>query len=421
MYPPGIYALEQVMNMSQPLFKEVDPRSSATGPNAEANPRIVLPVDRAPKAIVIGGSLGGLFTANALRAVGWNVEVYERSPSRLDSRGGGIVLQAAVLRAFRFSGVPPTGNLGVQSNSRIYLDSDGTTVSSQHMPQIQTSWNKLYGALRQNFPDGNYYHGAKLVAVEQDVGHVTAVFDDGRRARGDLLIGADGGNSTVRSLILPDVLPRYAGYTVWRGLVDEVRLPRSSAPRLYENFVFQQDPEALMLQYMVPGSGGSTKNGHRRYNWLWYLKSAAGAELDAVLTDRTGKRRAHSVPPGALAPVQEAWLRQIAAERANPEFRALIENTDEIFVQEIQDLQVPRMVFGRVVLVGDAAFMPRPHTAGSTAQAASNAVALASALYGMSDITAPLEGWQDMQVNDGMQISEWGINMGNRIMNIRHR
>ncbi|MFL9908885.1 FAD binding domain-containing protein [Paraburkholderia sp. RL17-337-BIB-A] len=406
------------MDMNEALVKEIEASSSSELPSAERTPRIVLPADRRPKAIVVGGSLGGLFTANSLRAIGWDVEIYERSPSKLDSRGGGIVLQGAVVRAFQFAGIQPTGKLGVQSNDRIYLDRDGTVVGRQYMPQIQTSWNKLYGSLRRNFPDVGYHNGAKLVAIEQDANGVTAVFEDGHRAHADLLIGADGGNSTVRDLMLPHVSPRYAGYTVWRGLVDENRLARSAAPSLYENFVFQQDEEALMLQYMVPGIDGSTEKGSRRYNWLWYLKSATGDELDAVLTDRTGRRRAHSIPPGDLSPSQDAWFRRMAAERANPDFLALIDKTDDIFVQKIQDLQVPQMVFGRVVLVGDAAFVPRPHTAGSTAQAASNAVALARALYSERDITLPLGKWQDTQVSDGMSMTDWGIKIGNQIMNI---
>ncbi|WP_324291627.1 hypothetical protein [Cupriavidus sp. D39] len=173
-----------------------------------------------------------------------------------------------------------------------------------------------------------------------------------------------------------------------------------------------------MLQYMVPGVDGSTARGHRRFNWLWYLKAAPGEELDAVLTDRDGKRRSHSVPPGALSAEQEMRFRQTGAERANPAFQALIENTEDIFVQEIQDLQVPRMVFGRVLLTGDAASIPRPHTAGSTAKAATNAVTLARVLDGETDLARALRIWQQDQLTQGMQMSQWGIGMGNRIMGI---
>lgn len=373
------------------------------------------------KALVIGGSLGGLFAATALRAVGWDVEVFERSPSDLTSRGGGIVLQSDVVRAFAFAGVEPHGALGVRSRDRIYLDRDGDVLNRKSVPQTQTSWNTLYAALLQSFPAEHYHRNAQLTDVEQDDRSVMAVFADGRRVEGDLLIGADGANSTVRRLLLPDLAPTYAGYVVWRGLIDEARLPDAAKPLLYENFVFQHDPGSMMLQYMVPGVDGSTAPGHRRFNWLWYLRAAPGAELDGVLTDRHGQRRHHSVPPGALAVEQDGWIRQMGSTRANPAFQALIENTDEIFVQEIQDLQVPRMRFGRVLLTGDAAFVPRPHTAGSTAKAAADAVSLAGALAHAQDLDAALTSWQQDRLTEGTRMTEWGISMGDRIMGIaRH-
>lgn len=373
------------------------------------------------KALVVGGSLGGLFVATALRAVGWDVDVYERSPSALNSRGGGIVLQSEVLRAFSFAGIASEGALGVRSHDRLYLDQSGDIRHRQHMPQTQTSWNTLYSALIEGFPQERYHRNAQLTAVEQDDHRVFATFADGQRVSGDLLIGADGAGSTVRKLLLPKVSPSYAGYVVWRGLIDEEKLPESAKPLLYENFVFQHDPGSMMLQYMVPGADGSATPGHRRFNWLWYLKAEPGVELDRILTDRNGKRRSQSVPPGALAVDQERWIRSMGATRANPAFQALIENTDEIFVQKIQDLQVPQMRFGRILLTGDAASIPRPHTAGSTAKAAADAVSLAIALSGGKGFNGALRVWEQERLEAGFQMTQWGISMGNRIMGIAPR
>jgi 2-polyprenyl-6-methoxyphenol hydroxylase-like FAD-dependent oxidoreductase len=373
------------------------------------------------KALVVGGSLGGLFAATALRAVGWNVEIFERSPGMLDSRGGGIVLQGEVLRALQFAQIPHAQSLGVRSRNRSYFDRLGNDLSREYMPQTQTSWNLLYNTLMGSFPEENYHHGATLTGIEQHDQGVTANFEDGSRAQGDLLIGADGGDSAVRSLTMPGTSPSYSGYVAWRGLVDENKLPESAKARIFEDFVFQHDAESMMLEYMVPGEDGSVQPGHRRFNWLWYLKAACGPELDAVLTDGDGRRRRHSVPPGALAPDQDAWIRRMGKERLNPAFRALIDNTDEIFVQSIIDFQVSKMVFGRVLLTGDAAFIPRPHTAGSTAKAAANAVALATAIAGNASLDEALLRWQQQQVSEGIQMTKWGVDMGNRIMGItRH-
>lgn len=371
-----------------------------------------------PKALVIGGSLGGLFAATALRAIGWHVDIFERSPAAMDSRGGGIVLQADVLQHFRYAGIKPANALGVRSHDRLYLNRAGTVVHKEPMPQTQTSWNTLYNSLFSVFPAEHYHRGKTLVDLTQNEQRVIANFADGSSAEGDLLIGADGAGSTVRSLVLPGAQYTYSGYVVWRGLVDEDGLPDFAKAQLYEDFVFQQDPESLMLEYMVPGLNGSVNPGERRFNWLWYLKAAQGAALDAVLTDNNGHRRSHSIPPGALAAQQDAYLRDMGEQHANPAFRELIRQTKDIFVQAILDLKVPQMVFGRVLLTGDAAFVPRPHTAGSTAKAARNALSLARAIDDIGDIDKGLLVWQQLQLAEGKRMADWGVSMGDRIMGI---
>jgi 2-polyprenyl-6-methoxyphenol hydroxylase-like FAD-dependent oxidoreductase len=371
-----------------------------------------------PKALVIGGSLGGLFAATALRKIGWQVDVFERSPAVMDSRGGGIVLQADVLQHFRYAGIKHTHALGVRSHDRLYFDRTGTVVHKEPMPQTQTSWNTLYNSMFSEFPSEHYHRGKTLIDLTQNEQRVTAVFEDGSSADGDLLIGADGASSTVRSLVLPGVGYTYSGYVVWRGLVDEDELPDFAKGALYEDFVFQQDPESLMLEYMVPGLNSSVNPGERRFNWLWYLKAGQGPELDAVLTDKNGNRRSHSIPPGALASEQDAYIREMGERQANPAFRELIRQTKDIFVQAILDLKVPQMVFGRVLLTGDAAFVPRPHTAGSTAKAARNALSLSQAIDDVGDIDKALLVWQQQQLAEGKRMGDWGVSMGNRIMGI---
>ena len=75
----------------------------------------------AKQAVVIGGSLGGLFAGLLLRSIRWDVDIYERSPHDLDSRGGGIVLQPEVLEAFRRAGVQYDSSIGVEAKERVFL------------------------------------------------------------------------------------------------------------------------------------------------------------------------------------------------------------------------------------------------------------------------------------------------------------
>jgi 2-polyprenyl-6-methoxyphenol hydroxylase-like FAD-dependent oxidoreductase len=369
------------------------------------------------RALIIGGSLAGLFAATSLRAAGWDVRVFERSPHALTGRGGGIVLQPDVLEAFAYAGIAHDASIGVASGDRIVLDRSGAVIERAHLPQTQSSWNKLYAMLRRALPDGVVEHGQQLDHFMEDGGTVTAHFTSGRSATGDLLIGADGPASAVRAQVLPAALPAYAGYVAWRGLVPERALDGAAHALLKQVFAFQQGPGHQLLEYMVPGADESVAPGARRWNWVWYRNVAAGAALDALMTDNSGRHRRYSLHPGAAKQSDLDQLLADARAMLAPPLRQLIDATEQPFLQTIVDLEVPRMVFGRAVLVGDAAFIPRPHTAGGAAKAAANAHALARALHhGADDIDAALARWEPAQLRSGRQLVRWGIEAGRHIM-----
>ncbi len=77
-----------------------------------------------------------------------------------------------------------------------------------------------------------------LEHFEERAGSVTAIFADGSSATGSLLIAADGIHSTVRQQLLPEVVPRYAGYVCWRGVVEEANTPPSVQLRLFDRVTF---------------------------------------------------------------------------------------------------------------------------------------------------------------------------------------
>ena len=84
-------------------------------------------------------------------------------------------------------------------------------------------------------------------------------------------------------------------------------------------------------------------------------------------------------------------------------------------MQTIHDLAVPKMAFGRVCLTGDAAFVPRPHTAASTAKAAANALALADCLAASGgDVGEALRRWEPDQLDMGRRLRVHGQRLGNR-------
>jgi 2-polyprenyl-6-methoxyphenol hydroxylase-like FAD-dependent oxidoreductase len=104
-----------------------------------------------------------------------------------------------------------------------------------------------------------------------------------------------------------------------------------------------------------------------------------------------------------------------ARTEVHPRLADLVEATPNPFLQTIADVIVPKTVFGRIYLLGDAAFVVRPHTAGSAAKAAHDATSLADALKrARSQIDAGLAAFEERQLEYGRDMSEYGIALGRR-------
>src|SRR3989475_8113445 len=223
-----------------------------------------------PCALVIGGSLGGLCAGVCLRAAGWRVSIFERSPGLMDDRGAGIVLQSEVLNLLEGLKLATRADIGVESLERQYLKKDGSVASSGDSQQFMTSWGALFNSLRLGFPDDDFHSGFKLVNFTAEEKQVMARFENGREETGNLLVGGDGAWSAVRQKLLPKIAPEYAGYVAWRGVVAENALSAALRESFLDKFTFYHMPRSHILCYAIPGADGSVTEGEPRLNWGWY-------------------------------------------------------------------------------------------------------------------------------------------------------
>ncbi|MEY9885082.1 FAD-dependent monooxygenase [Bradyrhizobium sp. USDA 329] len=137
-----------------------------------------------PRALVIGGSMAGLFAALLLRREGWSVDIYERIGAELAGRGAGIVTHRELFDVLGRAGIDTeAAAVGVVVPGRRVLDRSGRIEGELGLRQVLTSWGHLYGLLRAAFPTESYHHGKNLVAVAEVGGRVTARFSDGSRER----------------------------------------------------------------------------------------------------------------------------------------------------------------------------------------------------------------------------------------------
>lgn len=337
------------------------------------------------RALVIGGSLGGLFAANLLRQAGWDVLVLERVADDLAGRGAGLGTHDELFAVMRRLGIAIDPTIGVPAASRICLDRTGAVNCAAPWGHVMTAWARLYRPLKDALPRKCYRAGATLARLEADADGVTAVCADGTRERGDLLVGADGIHSTVRAQLLPAVVPRYAGYTIWRGVVAERDIPPEIHAALFGDYVFCLPPGEMMLGYAVPGPDDDIRPGRRAFNWVWYRPVEEHEALPALLTDATGHRHGLGIPPPLIRPELIAAMRAEARALLAPQIADILERTARPFLQPIFDLASPRLALGRAVLLGDAAFVARPHVGAGVTKAALDAVCLADALRDHGD------------------------------------
>ncbi|MEA2936385.1 MAG: hypothetical protein QOD74_3031 [Variibacter sp.] len=363
------------------------------------------------RAIVIGGSMSGLLAGLFLRQRGWDVDIFERVADELSGRGAGIVAQPQLVEACRALGISLGEPAGVATWPRRTFDRDGKLIAETECPQVHTTWERVFRSLRSHFPAERYHRGVRLAHLEQESGVVHARFEDGSAREADLLIGADGLRSSVRTVCAPDPEPSYAGYVAWRALIDEAAMSPATHGDIFPCMAFCLPEREQCLGYPVAGPNDDLRPGHRRYNLVWYRPTDEEQALPRLLTDETGTQHHGAIPPPLIRRAVITEL-HVAAERLlAPQFREVI-SLARPFLQPIYDFVTPRMVYGRVVLIGDAAFVARPHVGGGVVKAAQDAMALGAVLDPASEVSAALRRFEAQRMPAGRRMVERGRELG---------
>jgi 2,6-dihydroxypyridine 3-monooxygenase len=351
---------------------------------------------------VVGGSLGGLTAACLLSDAGHAVVVYERSPIELEERGAGIGFLPETYRYLVERGVVLDG-IAVPTNHIRYLGRDGSVIHDDPHRYLFSSWNTVYREMLGCFDRSSYRLGHELTSIALEP--LELGFSNGEVVHPDLAVFADGVGSTARAALLPDVRPQYAGYVAWRGVVSETVLGEATRRVLDDAITYYVYANSHILVYPIPGRDGSVLPGERLINIVWYRNYLAGDDLDDLLLDQQGTRREVSVPPGGLRDEHVAEARAMAAARLPGPIAEVVLAVENLFVQVVFDLEVPRMAFERACILGDAAFVVRPHAAAGTAKAAEDAWTLRDSLAAHpNDPVAALAAWEPGQLALGRSL-----------------
>ncbi|MCG8478381.1 MAG: FAD-dependent monooxygenase [Spirochaetales bacterium] len=331
------------------------------------------------RAVIIGASYAGLVAAVGLQCNGWSVHIIEKSTERLRT-GGGVVVQPRMLEYLQQHGVAMPEVASIPARTRKIFRPDGSVVRMPESAAAYTSWDVLLRELETVVDGSHIRRGATMVDLPEMGKRGEVVLDTGEVLSADIVIGADGIGSRSRQLLLPGATPQYAGYVAWRGMVEEDHLEPETVELFLDSLCTHRGNETTIILYEVPRSDGDVRPGRRRINWVWYQNVPPGEQLTSLMTDTGGYVHRSTVPRGVMTAETLTRMRELVAHDLCGPFAEVVMKSEEPFVQKVEDLTVPRLVFGRTVLIGDAASLVRPHIGSGTAKAVDDAMHLAHAL-----------------------------------------
>ena len=358
--------------------------------------------------------MGGLFAANLLHRSGWQVQVLEKSTTPLTSRGTGIATHAGLMKVMELAGARFGDALGTPINTRKAFDASGNILAQIDTQQVMASWSRLLSFLLEALPSDLYRMGKMVTSIEAgDAKNKAIVHLAGEESiEADLVVAADGYRSWSRHHLFNAPTPQYAGYVAWRAMAPLARLDKAYQDLLHDGMMVSQLPGDQILGYPVMPSDN---NNDVHINIVWYRKTDTDS-LKILLTDEQGIQHSDGIAPKLIHPKVLQNLKQQAVDTLHPAWAQIIQLAPEIFMQPIYDSVTNNMARSRVVLIGDAAFISRPHIGQGVTKAAGDALCLVKCLQSnRNDVLKALPIFSNQRVTIGHQVIQYAQRLGSVI------
>jgi 2-polyprenyl-6-methoxyphenol hydroxylase-like FAD-dependent oxidoreductase len=325
---------------------------------------------------IIGGGIGGLALAIAMQQKGYHVHVYEHAPS-IRPLGAGLALAANAVKALTAIGISDDVLAKGKVIRKLKIKSpDGKTITETDSEKISARFGMinnftihradLHDVLMGHLEPGTLHLGKGCVDFQQDASGISLFFNDGTMAKADHVIASDGIHSIFRKKLFPKSETRYAGYTCWRAVIDEVPA----------DFNFEETVE-------IWGAGcrfGIVPLSKHRVYWFACVNAKAN---DPAMRSFTVKD-----------------LLKYFAEFQDPVVQLLMRTRDEQLIwSDIIDIAPLRQfAFDNIVLMGDAAHATTPNMGQGACMALEDAATMANCLDDYSSASEAFKQFENKRI-----------------------
>lgn len=324
--------------------------------------------------IIVGGSIAGCITAILLARLGMRVTILERSSGTLKGQGAGISLPVPLVNKCielnLFDKDIPRLSMEARSFFRkSLLTQEAEKIWEQPIKVYTLNWMDVYRNLRKRLHAIDFRSSINVTRIQKE--------SDGRYYLetacktyfdADIVIAADGVESTIRKQLIPKNIETYVGYIAWRGVLE------TSSFELDQHLPYYVFPNGHILFYRIPADGYE-KTGKTLLNWVMYEVTPLDI-LSSRLTDYKNIRHTRSIPQRALHEEQRQYLHNYANQQLPPEAAKIICDTPHPFIQAVFDAQIQPYEDNQVIFMGDAATTLRPHSGSGVMKALSQAIDL---------------------------------------------
>lgn len=304
------------------------------------------------RVVVVGGGVGGLSVALGLTRAGVEVEVHEKY-DHLARRASALTLWSFAISRLRELGIEDPGEFGTPIEITEIRERDGTLIEEVPVgevcrrigaPSYEVDRRRFRAACLALLGDGIVRTGSECVGIEQSGEGATVLLAGGERARGNLVVGADGAHSVTRGAVATNPQLDYAGYSAWAGVIEGFDHPALEPNR--------------HVEVWAGGSiGGVADLGRGRARWYVTHASPPGVKWG-------------DVDKGRILDHVAGWYGLVgdAVEAADPASVVTME------AWELEPLET--WIDRRMVLLGDAAHLTTPSVSGGACTTIEDAAAL---------------------------------------------
>ncbi|MFJ1266959.1 NAD-binding protein [Legionella lytica] len=368
--------------------------------------------------VVVGGSIAGCTAAILLQRLGANVTILERSSGRI-GQGSGITLPEAVVSQCIENDLFDADIPRLLATSRSFVRKNEQEETDEHVfwkqaiRAVALNWIDVYQNLRKRIEPVNYFSNTEVCHFEETQDGCQVTTAEGQVYNADLLIVADGVDSTIRAHLLPNSQPEYAGYVAWRGVIDSDHLAANTL--FHEHVPYGVYPQGHILLYRIPGAD-YPQTGKTLLNWVMY-EDRRGLSLSNLLIDNEGRQRSRSLPAGTLTIEHMQYLHNFAQVLPSA-IKQIIMETPRPFVQAIFDFHLSAYASNRVIFVGDAAATLRPHMGSGVFKALANGLELVNLIMSKPqlELTDYVTLWKESQHQQLIEETQKAKAMGDALV-----